>query len=126
MINARESSGESRGGALAPILFLDQSAGRNWDHLPPPPPLPPPLIWGSGSATRKGRQPCNREAWGNRLRYFGRAVENGGKFQTFCEEETADVLPTNSKNTTQRLTSAILRMVDGRLEIPFYPEFAEE
>ena len=36
-------------------------------------------------------------------------------FTRFCEEETADVLP----------TSAIFRMVD-RLDIPFYPEFAEE
>ena len=60
------------------------------------------------------------------MRYFGRAVENGGKFQTFCEEETADVLPTNSKNTTRQMTSAIFRMVYGGLEIPFYPEFAEE
>ena len=62
---------------------------------------------------------------GNRP-YFGRAVKNGGKFQTFCEEETGDVLPTNSKNTTRRKTSAIFRTVDGRLEIPFYAEFAKE
>ena len=68
----------------------------------------------------------NREAWGNRLPYFGRAVKNGGKFQTFCEEETGDVLPTNSKNTTRRMTSAIFRTVDGRLEITFYAEFAKE
>ena len=38
-------------------------------------------------------------------------------FTRFCEEETADVLP----------TSAIFRMVDRLdLDIPFYPEFAEE
>ena len=27
----------------------------------------------------------NREALGTRLRGFGRAVENGGTFHTFCE-----------------------------------------
>ena len=59
----------------------------------------------------------NRDAPGKRLRFFGRAIENGGKFHTFCEEETADVLPTNSKNTTRRMTSAIFRVVD-RLDIP--------
>lgn len=50
----------------------------------------------------------NRDARGKRLRFFGRAVENGGKSHTFCEDGTADVLTTNSENTTRRITSAIL------------------
>ena len=40
----------------------------------------------------------NRDAPGREVAFF--FVENGEKFHTFCEEETADVLPTNSKNTT--------------------------
>ena len=63
---------------------------------------------------RKGWQPRRP---GQEVSFFFRDVENGGKFHKFCEEETADVLPTNSKNTNRQMTSAIFRMVD-RLDIP--------
>ena len=55
--------------------------------------------------------------------FFGGAGENGEKFFTFCKEKIADLL---SKNTaTQRITTAIFR-ISARLNIPLYPEFAEE
>ena len=52
--------------------------------------------------------------------FFGGAGENGEKFRTFCEEKIA------AENTaTRRITTAIFR-ISARLNIPLYPEFAEE
>ena len=70
----------------------------------------------------------NQEALGTRLRCFGREVENGGTFHTFCEEEIAQ-LPlkncknSNIKNTTRRMPSAIWR-ISAEQSIPLYHERA--
>ena len=55
--------------------------------------------------------------------FFGGAGENGEKFLTFCEEKFADLLPKNT--STRRITTAIFR-ISARLNVPLYPEFAEE
>ena len=43
----------------------------------------------------------NREALGMRLCSFGRAVENGGTFHTFLEEEIAELLPKTSQEQNE-------------------------
>ena len=53
----------------------------------------------------------NREALGTRLRGFGRAVENGGTFHTFCEQQLTELLPKNSKNS-EKATSQMLSAIE--------------
>ena len=54
----------------------------------------------------------NREALGMRLRCFGREVQNGGTFYTFSEEEIAQLLLKNCKNSNIKNTTR-------RMALPF-------
>ena len=45
----------------------------------------------------------NRGALGMRLRCFGREVQNGGTFHTFCEKEISQLLLKNCRTATSRI-----------------------
>ena len=44
----------------------------------------------------------NREALGTKLLCFGRAVENGGTFYTFYEEELHEIVPKTMARTARK------------------------
>ena len=59
----------------------------------------------------------NREALGTRLYFFGRVIENGRKFKTFCEKEIAELLWKQSSRKDSKIIFITIIIIKIELKL---------